>query len=509
MSKQLPERPDLGQLKKQAKDLLEEIRAGRPEAIARANVTAGRKFALNDAQRVIAREYGFASWVKLKVFIETRTIDAAEERLVEAALAGEAEIVRTILSERPALATRSAFTSATLGDRAKVVAALQGHAEFAKSKGGPRNWEPILYLCFGKCGAGDTDRAEAARALLENGADPNASWIHPTWQESPLPALYGATGVNNYPKLARVLLEAGANPNDGESRYHAAEHNHVACLEVLAEFNTDFSGADNIWGNTPLYFLLGYIQPSPNVRAGIKWLLEHGANPNAMSHANDVAETSLHAAVNQNWDEATVESLLQHGADPAIKRADGRTAYAMAVAGGRDSLARVLLSHGAPREISAVDEFLGNCMRPDADAARDMVRGDPELLSNLSMKDRLIVILAAREGRAAALALMGELGFDLNISTNAGERPLHWAAWHGWADAVKTLIARGVELNARDKRFDAPPVGWCAHGSQFCANPKGEYGVVMQRLIDAGATVPKNTNGSAEVMAALKARGLG
>ena len=38
-----------------------------------------------------------------------------------------------------------------------------------------------------------------------------------------MPALYGAAGVIHDPELTRVLLEAGANPDDGESPYHATE----------------------------------------------------------------------------------------------------------------------------------------------------------------------------------------------------------------------------------------------------------------------------------------------
>ena len=56
MSKQLPEHPDEEQLKKQAKDLLREIRTGQPEAVARIGNEKPETFALHDAQRVIARE---------------------------------------------------------------------------------------------------------------------------------------------------------------------------------------------------------------------------------------------------------------------------------------------------------------------------------------------------------------------------------------------------------------------------------------------------------------------
>ena len=72
-ARQLPERPNLEQLKRQAKDLLHDARARTPAALARfrtlpafADKSAGdpafMSIALHDAQSVIAREYGFDSW---------------------------------------------------------------------------------------------------------------------------------------------------------------------------------------------------------------------------------------------------------------------------------------------------------------------------------------------------------------------------------------------------------------------------------------------------------------
>src|ERR1700732_2425334 len=75
---------------------------------------------------------------------------------------------------------------------------------------------------------------------------------------SDLPALWSATCEANDPALARALLEAGADPNDGESIYHAAEKNHRECLEVFLEFGSNLSARHPRWNNTPLYFILGH-----------------------------------------------------------------------------------------------------------------------------------------------------------------------------------------------------------------------------------------------------------
>ena len=76
----LPASPDLAQQRKRAKELLKSVRAGDQDAMARvryghprlANGTEAelRAVRLHDAQWVIAREYGFSSWLKLKRHID-------------------------------------------------------------------------------------------------------------------------------------------------------------------------------------------------------------------------------------------------------------------------------------------------------------------------------------------------------------------------------------------------------------------------------------------------------
>ena len=55
MSRQLPEQPNLQHLKKQAKELLRSVRQGK----------------LADAQHAIANEYGFVTWARLKLHVES------------------------------------------------------------------------------------------------------------------------------------------------------------------------------------------------------------------------------------------------------------------------------------------------------------------------------------------------------------------------------------------------------------------------------------------------------
>src|SRR4029077_3102025 len=88
----------------------------------------------------------------------------------------------------------------------------------ATATGGQRGWEPLHYVCHTSLHRDHPARAEGlvaiARRLLALGADPNLRfpWVHHGVQRA---VLWGATCWTRLLPLAHVLLEAGANPNDG------------------------------------------------------------------------------------------------------------------------------------------------------------------------------------------------------------------------------------------------------------------------------------------------------
>jgi ankyrin repeat protein len=99
----LRERPDLEQLKRLAKELLDAFRNGSPEATTEVHTHYRQAdpatFALHDAQLVIARVHGFDSWPKLKAFVDGATV----RRLIEAVRTGNLERVRSMVAARPEL----------------------------------------------------------------------------------------------------------------------------------------------------------------------------------------------------------------------------------------------------------------------------------------------------------------------------------------------------------------------------------------------------------------------
>src|SRR4030095_12198408 len=106
-TRSLRERPDLDQLKRQAKEMLQAFIAGEEHAVAEVNSHYRRadqtKFALHDAQLVLARAYGFDSSPNLKARGDGVTLT----RLAHDARAAELEEVRALLKIRPELAHMS------------------------------------------------------------------------------------------------------------------------------------------------------------------------------------------------------------------------------------------------------------------------------------------------------------------------------------------------------------------------------------------------------------------
>lgn len=129
----LADRPDLDQLKRQARDLLDAFRTGAPDAVAEVTDLyreADRAtFALHDAQLVLARAYGFKSWPRLKAYVE----GATDQRLVAAVRARDLPQVRAMLQARPELSGRSgALHVAVLEHAPELVRVLMQHGANAR-----------------------------------------------------------------------------------------------------------------------------------------------------------------------------------------------------------------------------------------------------------------------------------------------------------------------------------------------------------------------------------------
>jgi ankyrin repeat protein len=469
--------------RKQAKALLKAAQSGDPAALQRLSRHAANNDStapkLHDAQLTIAREQGFASWPRFRAFIVQSGLDDQElvATFVETALA-DLRRAEQMLADRPQIAAAGFYVALVLGDSKQVERALTQSPELATGRGGPRNLEPLLYVCFSRFAGRTSSRAggmaETARVLLHRGANPNAALIPDDLPDNPLSCLYAATGLNNNPALALALLESGANPNDGESLYHSTEHRDLECMKLLLRHGATPAGTN----------ALRHMLDREDIE-GVRLLLDTGADPNEV---NDRGETALHWAVWRGRRAAIVAALLDSGADLDAPRKDGRTAYALAVQSGQTEAAALLQARGAKTDLSALDRFLGACTTADPKELDRLLAAPPEIAASTG-SERLLPELAMSHCTPAVRALLAA-SVPVDARGDMGGTALHWACWKGYADLVELLLNHGASLAIEDQQFHGTPLGWFGHGVQNCDEGTGDYPKVARLLIAAGATIP-------------------
>src|SRR5690606_39209508 len=98
-------------------------------------------------------------------------------------------------------------------------------------------------------------------------------------------------------------------------------------------FGADVDGVPG--GVPPLRHILSWGDAASRL-PGVRWLLEHGADPNLPW--SERGDAPRHVAA-QRLNVAVVELLVRHGADVHRPRADGRAAHAIAELNGNADVA--------------------------------------------------------------------------------------------------------------------------------------------------------------------------
>jgi ankyrin repeat protein len=480
--KSLPARPNLEQYKKQAKDLVKDCGLSVPEALARVRKHHPRftevgdqsrepRVALADAQLVIAREHGFESWPRFAAHITAANLERSVVSLDDPIAAfiraacvprndshssGTLEEAELILARYPHVARANIHTAAIRADEEAVRNFLAGDAALATSTGGPHGWDALTHLCFSRYLRIDKVRSDAfvrtARALLDEGASANTGWYEMIDHPNPRPvlesAIYGAAGIAQHEGLTRLLLEHGADPNDEETPYHAAEGYDHAVLKALLE-----SGRLNSTSMTTLLLRKGDWHDTE----GIRLMLEFGADPNDMTRWGNSA---FQHTLRRDNRLANIALLLDHGGDPLLKNVhNGMSAASIAARRGRGDVLRLLIERGYDPKLEGVESLVAACATANDAAISTLLAVDARLEADLIAEGGTLLTEFAGNGNTEGVRRLLDLGVDPDAPHREGDgywdltketTALHNAAWRGWPATVKLLIERGAPVNALD-----------------------------------------------------------
>ncbi|MGC0314797.1 ankyrin repeat domain-containing protein [Kitasatospora acidiphila] len=492
----LPEDADLDHLRGQCRTLQRAVRRGDPDAVRRVaayGLVADQGFALSSAQLVVAREYGFVGWPRLKHYLQTIARyrwDPSENTAVERATESPADRfcrlaclgytaadgpdrwsqAAELLAQDPGIVDLSIWTAGAAADvaalRRHLAADPAGPGVAATRRGGPYRWTPLFYLVYSRLGviardgAGSDgthgtvgrDTTVAARLLLDAGADPHEGYL---WHGLPTPftLLTGAFGEGEqgplrqprHPDslaLARQFLDAGADPSDGQALYNrmfGTDDDHLRLL-----FGYGLGQGDG----GPWRARLGEALDTPQqlLRGQLGWAVDHRQGKR-------------------------VKLLVEHGVDVRTPFADGRTPAARALRNGDQDLVDHLVAHGAETpSADPVDALLGAALAGDGPAVAWLLAARPGVAAEARAARPSAMVWAAANGRPGALRLLAGLGFDVNAlgrgdipSDQPWETALHQAAAADDVPSIRLLLELGADPSIRDRRFDATPLDWAHH----------------------------------------------
>jgi hypothetical protein len=191
-----------------------------------------------------------------------------------------------------------------MANASRVQSYLRDDAALASARD-ENGWTALHYCAasamFKLDSASANDQLQIARWILHAGADPNAT--HSFDGKWPISVLYYCCGQHNNPALTELLIKVGADPCDGESVYHASDEGHDECLALFEKYvdpkklAAECTKALNIqlhWRRT----------------RGMKWLLEHGADPTWKNPERK--KTAIEEAQSQGKNAKVIAMLKQY-----------------------------------------------------------------------------------------------------------------------------------------------------------------------------------------------------
>jgi ankyrin repeat protein len=476
----LPPNPNLDKQRKLAKTLARDYWRGYPEAVERVRALhpkppAPEDFALSDAQLVIARGYGFASWPQLKHKIGSSTKSPAE--LFKVAV--------------------------EMGDVDQVRQLFRSHRDLVSHIN-----EPMFSFKSPAVHVARTN-LDLLDLLLAHGADLNArtSWekggfgvleqVNPE-QAAPLIArgaridIWAAANLGMMVELATLVASdpalVHAKGGDGKRPLHFARTVEIA--RFLIEHGAEIDALDDDHASTAAQHLIG---DHPDV-AG--FLVTMGARSDVLLAAAlgdvtlvrnhlDAEPGSIATRVDQDWF-PMIDTAANGGHIYQWTLGFHVSAFDIARQRGHTEVLGLLLQRAGPLDLFLDALWCGDDARADA-----VLAVDPRLVDRAPDKALRQVADAARNNNIAAVRAMLRRGFPVTALSQHGAMPLHWAAFHGNSDMLEDVLRRNPPIDAQDRQFHGTPMGWLIYGALnlWRGISTGRYGECARLLLDAGAQV--------------------
>ncbi len=432
----------------------------------------------SEAQTVIAREKGAQSWGELRLKYKLQDLDlgAELEQFKQLVYAHDGAKLDELLAAKPRLKLtlddpHFYFGSTALiicKEHIEVVDVLLKHGADIQARS--QWWAGDFHLLEGAS-------AQAAQQLLERGAEVT---VHAAAEQGWLDWLESA-----YKRDKTIINRRGG---DGKTALHYATE--PAVMDWLLERGADLEARDLDHASTPLQWHLG-----AHDLAAARELVKRGAQVDIfaaviLGEAELVDKAlmahppAIRARVNQAHYELTPLADGSHQYVYAFNAA-GLSPHQAALEWDQQAIFTSLVEHSPPDL-----QLLAYCAQGNRQAARRIADARPHIVAQMKDGDKRQLIHAAWTGKSDVVALMASLGFDLHIRDDDAMTPLHAAAFHGFADVIRALLAADDRPPlAWLNRYGGTPLGTCLYGRQHTWRSDGDFPASVKLLVEAGSAV--------------------
>ena len=498
----LPANPNLEKQQKLAKTLMRNYCLGTKAAMEKVRALHPKPpqpgaFSLSDAQLVIARSYGFASWPKLKHKIDSLTRTPID-RFVDAVRAGDVETAQRLIETEPKVAARIDAPLFDFGRKA-VHAARDNlpMLDMLLSRGADINarseWEHGGFSIL------DDAKLEQADALIERGA------VLDVWSAADLGRL----------DALKALVEAdpglvNARGGDGKRPLHCAGTVEVA--EYLLDRGAEIDALDDDHHSPPAHYM---VIKQPEI---CRLLIARGAKSDLLMAVGlgdvdlvrkHLAEDpdSIRMAVNQTWF-PMIDTAENGGHIYQWVLGFYLSAFEIARKFERHEVLAVLLEAADP-----TGRLLDALRAGDLATADALLAEHPGLVRDADDKTLRAVSDAGRHNDVKTMKAMLERGFPVTAKSQHEAMPIHWAGFHGNPEMLRLVLDHDPPLDATDRDFGGSPMGWALHGihGHWPGTSTCRHAECVQMLLDAGVPCPQEAfpTGNDDVDRVLRARFFG